>query len=219
MFLETGGVSRAWPYVVLLDTSAAMSSTDSPSLASPIDLLNRALPTFREQLLCNSAARTSVNMAMITFGGTPALVQDWTNVQDMSIPVLTPAGSAPLGPAILMALDMLEARRAWYRQNFIPSYIPRLIILTEGLPDPDTELTAAIGRLTTLQKIAAGAKSPKLEVYAINIKPDPWVTRQLKSITNRTYELKDMAFRELFGWMSNLLLDDEELLPEQVTFV
>src|SRR5580700_10758715 len=143
-FLDKENQARRCPCVLLLDTSASMSSGSTPALGRPIDLLNSALPTFRKELMDDPTAKQSVELAVITFGGTPTVIQDWTDAEHLATPELRPNGSTPLGPAIQMALDMIDARRALHRQNAIASFVPWLFILTDGQPDPGAELSEAI---------------------------------------------------------------------------
>jgi uncharacterized protein YegL len=194
-FLDETNHNRRCPCVLLLDTSASMSG-------SPIELLNRALPTFRQELLEDPTAKKSVELAVITFGGTPAVIQHWTDVEGMVTPVLTTNGTTPLGPAMQMAVDMIEARRALYVQKAISSFVPWMFILTDGQPDSGPELTTAIQRVTSLREAAPGGKAPKLVVFACSTDPDPAITGRLKAITPKVFELHNMAFRELFVWLS-----------------
>jgi uncharacterized protein YegL len=115
---------------------------------------------------------------------------------------LIPTGNTPLGPAMQMALDMVESRRALHRQNGIASYVPWLFILTDGAPDEGAELTAAVERAKKLQQVAPGSKSPKLIVYACCTDTRAEVMSRLNDVTSRAYKLEGMAYREVFLWLS-----------------
>src|SRR5262249_31972977 len=76
---QAGGVEFAenpesrCPCVLLLDTSHSMHG-------ERIQSLNQALPILREELLKDPKAQQSVELAIITFGGTPKVVQEFVTV-------------------------------------------------------------------------------------------------------------------------------------------
>jgi uncharacterized protein YegL len=212
-FLDKENQARRCPCVLLLDTSGSMSQDPQGGAGRPIDLVNQALPGFRQAILDDSTARDSVELAVITFGGSPKAIQDWTDVEHLVFPTLTPNGNTPLGPAIQMALDMIESRRALYRQSGIASFVPWLFILTDGAPDEGVELTAAIGRAKELQQVAPGSKSPKLIVYACSTDTRPEVMSRLSDVTSRAYKLEGMAYREVFLWLSASLTTVSKAAP------
>lgn len=194
-FLDKENQTRRCPCVLLLDTSGSMAG-------EPIRALNLALPQFRQAIADDSTARNSIELAIITFGGVPQVAQDWTDIDHLTLPVLGSSGGTPLGPALQMGLDMIEARRQFYKQNAVGSYVPWVFILTDGAPDEGPELTAAVSRAQQLQQVGSGGRSPRVIVYACSTNTDPKVMGRLKSITERTYALSGMAFREVFLWLS-----------------
>ena len=201
-FLDRGNQARRCPCILLLDTSGSMSQDPQGSNRRPIDLLNSALPEFRQAISDDSTARDSVELAVITFGGSPNVIQDWTDIEHLAVPTLTPNGNTPLGPAMQMAVDMIESRRALYHQHKITSFVPWLFILTDGAPDTGPELIAAIDRVDKLQQVTAGSKSPKLIVYACSTDTREEVMGRLRAVTSRAYKLDGMAYREVFLWLS-----------------
>jgi uncharacterized protein YegL/DNA-binding transcriptional regulator YhcF (GntR family) len=201
-FLDKENQARRCPCVLLLDTSGSMSQDPRGSSRRPIDLLNSALPEFRQAIADDGTARDSIEMAVITFGGTPNVIQDWTDVEHWAVSTLTADGNTPLGPAMQMAADMIESRRALYRQNDISSYVPWMFILTDGAPDQGPELVAAISRVEQMQQVTAGSKSPKLIAYACSTDTREEAMSRLRAVTPRTYKLEGMAYREVFLWLT-----------------
>jgi uncharacterized protein YegL len=211
-FLDKENQARRCPCILLLDTSYSMNDDPLGGQQRPIDLLNSALPAFQEALMSDPTARQAVELAIITFGGSPITIQDWTDVEHLQIPTLSPSGSTPLGPAIMMAINLIDARRTVYRQNSIASYVPWLFILTDGQPD-DSGLQEAVRRVQAMQQVAPGSKSPKLIAYACSTDTRPDVMGRLKAITPRAFELRGMAFRELFQWLSASLKTVSKAAP------
>src|SRR4051794_4816078 len=61
------------PCVLLLDTSKSMSG-------QRIDALNQGLVAFRDELLKDSLARQRVEIAIVTFGGSVRVIQNFVTV-------------------------------------------------------------------------------------------------------------------------------------------
>jgi uncharacterized protein YegL len=104
------------PVILLLDTSGSMSG-------QPIQELNRGLAAFKEDVLRDSQASLSVEMAIVTFGPVQ-LTQGFTTIDQFTPPKLEASGDTPMGEAIEYALDLLEARKTTYKDNGILYYRP-----------------------------------------------------------------------------------------------
>src|ERR1051326_788339 len=85
------------PCVLLLDTSKSMSG-------EPITALNDGLRVFREELLKDTLARQRVEVAIVTFGGSVQVVQNFVTVDSFNPPLLEPRGQTPMGTGVLQAL-------------------------------------------------------------------------------------------------------------------
>jgi uncharacterized protein YegL len=115
------------PVILLLDTSRSMSGP-------PIEELNRGLMAFKDDLLRDTQASLSVEVAIIQFGKTVKLVQDFVTVDEFSPPHLRADGLTPMGQAINYALDLLEQRKTTYKSNGIQYYRPWVFMITDGAP-------------------------------------------------------------------------------------
>lgn len=115
------------PVILLLDTSGSMSG-------QPIQELNRGLAAFKEDVLKDSQASLSVEVAMITFGSIAKLIQDFVTIDQFTPPVLEVDGLTPMGAAIEYALDFLENRKQTYKDNGILYYRPWVFLITDGAP-------------------------------------------------------------------------------------
>jgi uncharacterized protein YegL len=207
-FLDKENQTRRCPCIVLLDTSGSMSG-------EPISKLNAALPLIKGAIDNDNTARNAVELAVVTFGGHAQVVQDWTDIEHLAIPSLAAGGGTPLGAALLMAMDMIESRRAVYKHSAIPCYVPWVFILTDGAPDRDDQLNAAISRAQQLQQVVPPSKAPKLIVFACSTDTSPEAMGLLKSVTQRTFELAGMAFQEVFVWLAASLSKSARATPGQ----
>jgi len=95
------------PVILLLDTSGSM-------YGQPIQELNRGLAAFKEDVLRDSQASLSVEMAIVTFGPVQ-LTQGFTTIDQFTPPKLEANGDTPMGEAIEYALDLIEGRKFTYK--------------------------------------------------------------------------------------------------------
>src|SRR5476651_414783 len=128
-----GGVSFAenpdprCPCILLLDTSSSMEG-------APIAALNAGLKTYKDELAADSLAAKRVEVALVTFGGEVSLVRDFGAVSEFRPPLLQPTGDTPMGAAVTLALDLLQARKQLYKENAIQFYRPWVFLITDGAP-------------------------------------------------------------------------------------
>ena len=125
------------PVVLVLDNSGSMGGP-------PIQQLNEGLQLFQSELVVDFASKR-VDVAIVTFG--PVRVEtDFTNVMHFVPPTISAAADTPMGAAIEKALEILQARKAVYKQNGIAYYRPWVFLITDGAP------TDAVSRATQLIK-------------------------------------------------------------------
>ena len=124
------------PCVLLLDTSGSMGG-------APIRALNEALLQYREELLVDGLAAKRVEVAVVSFGGQVQVLSDFTTADAFSPPILSPSGETPMGHAILRAVEMIQERKAVYRQSGVMFYRPWIFLITDGAPTDAWEEAAA----------------------------------------------------------------------------
>ena len=101
------------PCVLLLDVSGSMSG-------QPIAELNEGLVTLKDTLSADSLASKRAEIAIVTFGGTVNVIQDFVTAEHFQPPHLTASGNTPMGQAIVTGLDMLATRKNAYRATASP---------------------------------------------------------------------------------------------------
>ena len=176
------------PVVLLLDTSASMQG-------EPIRELNAGILVFNESVRRDSLSSLRVEVAIITFGETVQLVQDFVTISQFYPPTLGTNGRTPMGEAILYALDILEDRKITYRNNNMQYYQPWVFLITDGAPT-DTWDRAA-------QRVRQAETDKKLSFFTVGVKGANFdALRQIAPPTRSPLMLKGLNFKDLFVWLS-----------------
>lgn len=176
------------PVILLLDTSRSMTGR-------PIQELNEGLKTFKDDLLRDTQASLSVEVAIIEFGKNVKLVQDFVTVDDFTPPVLQADGMTPMGQAIEYALDILEQRKATYKANGIQYYRPWVFMITDGAPT-DAWRNAS-------QRLQEAERNNKLLFFAAGVEgADMDTLRYIVPPERPPVMLNGLDFTSLFIWLS-----------------
>lgn len=185
------------PCVLILDKSGSMQGR-------PIAELNQGLRTLREELSADPLASRRVELAVVSFGPVTQDVE-FVEVSRFTPPALSAAGDTPMGRAVLTALDMLEARKAVYRQHGIQRYRPWAFLITDGAP---TDSIAEAAR-----RVREAEEAKELAFFAIGV--DGADFDRLRQLAVREpLRLKGLAFRELFQWLSTSLSSVSRSRPD-----
>ncbi len=177
------------PVILLLDVSGSMSG-------EPIQELNRGLAAFKEDVVKDSQAALSVEVAIVTFGSSVQLTQDFVNIEHFTPPQLKADGLTPMGEAIESGLNLLENRKKTYKDNGILYYRPWVFLITDGVPTDKAKLNNAA------QLLKKAESKKRLCFFSVGVQgADFNVLRQL-STKHPPVMLNGLDFRSLFVWLS-----------------
>lgn len=193
--------------VLVLDTSGSMSG-------APIAALKEGLRRLAGSLRENALTRLRVELALITFGGI-VRVHDFGNrtfvsPDEFNPPELEAMGNTPMGLAVRKALELLQQRKSWYKQQGLDYFRPWLLLITDGEPtDADWETVANAARQEESRK--------GVLIFPIGVEGANFNKLAKFSAERSPLKLNGLAFEELFQWVSNSLSAIASSRPEEQT--
>lgn len=174
------------PCVLLLDTSTSMRG-------ARIAGLNDGLLALERDLQGDALARRRVELAIVTFGGSVQVLQDFITADQFAAPRLNAGGGTPMGAAITTALDLLAARKTAYRDNGISYYRPWAFLITDG--EPTGEWRAAA------ERVRAEEAGRRVAFFAVGVE-DADMARLAEIAVRTPIRLRGLDFTSLFLWLS-----------------
>jgi uncharacterized protein YegL len=174
--------------MLVLDTSGSMSG-------QPIQELSQGIVDFIHSVQRDDIAALSVELSIITFGGTVSEVMPFTTMAEVSIhqPSLPADGQTPMGQAVFLALQRLEERKEAYKKVGAAYYQPWMVLISDGAPTDDWEVAADKARA-----LSANRKLVALPVGVANA--DMNILGRFSS--KPAVHLQGVKFGALFEWLS-----------------
>jgi uncharacterized protein YegL len=175
---------------LLLDTSRSMSG-------EPIRQLNDGFAFFCDEVKADELAQKRTEVSVITFGGTARVQIPFTEGRDLQPQPLIATGATPMGAAIMLGLDELDAQKQAYKQSGLEYYRPWLFVITDGSPTDPAEFALAADRVRS----AEAAKA--LTCFAVGVGDHADMDKLSELSTGREpVKLQGLCFKELFVWLS-----------------
>ncbi|MBR5493846.1 MAG: hypothetical protein IKV77_12080 [Alistipes sp.] len=111
--------------VLVLDISGNMRG-------KPIEMLNKSLNAFYNEICQNDIVSQKIEIALISSNDTVQLLQMPSLVENFTMPTLEARGSTTIAQAMMLAIDLIERRKKWYKLQGIPYYSPSIALITNG---------------------------------------------------------------------------------------
>ena len=183
-------------------------------LAVPIRELNEGIKTFKDALDSDPLASLRVETAIVTFDDFVEVVQDFATVDALKTPRLRASGETSTAAAINRALDMIEQRKAMYREAGVSYYRPWVVMMTDGAStDGEQQMREAS------ERVHQAEEAKQLAFFSVGVEGADM--DELNRIGPRgAVPLDGLAFKEFFLWLSSSMtrvsaskVDDEIDLP------
>ena len=204
------------PITVCVDCSFSMRQQHR------LDRVMEGLESFCRELSANETACASVELCIVSYGGTMARVeQDFTPPDRVRLPKLTAAGETPLADAVKTALHNLDMRKQRYQDNGNSYYRPWLILMGDG---DETMSTKELNEAAALLKEESDAKH--LNVLCVTVGDEQrmeYASLMKLAPDGKVHYLRDLKFKEFFSWLSRSIektsqsMSGEEVYYEPTT--
>jgi uncharacterized protein YegL len=174
---------------LLLDTSSSMNG-------APIASLNQGYDALREALAEDPLARKRTEIAVITFGGQERLAVPFTEGRDLKPTTFAANGGTPMGAAVDLGLDQLQARKQEYKDAGLEYFRPWLFVITDGSPTDGGRFTQAAARVRDVEA------QKGVTVFPVGVQGADMGTLAQLSAKREPLMLDGLKFIELFQWLS-----------------
>lgn len=228
--LENNPMARV-PICLCLDTSGSMGAvTDDGTLhdtgkkifvdgrewnlveggTSRIEELQKGVQAFYDEIRSDEVAQYAAEICIVTFDNEAKCIVDFANInRQLEIPELQAQGDTYMGEGVNLALDLLEKRKAEYKDKGVDYYQPWLVLMTDGIPNGDESvLKQAIERTRKM------AEAKKLVIFPIGIGDEADMEVLHKFSPKRVpLKLKGLKFKEFFQWLSASVSRTSQSIP------
>jgi len=190
-----GNSKQRTPCVIVLDCSGSMDG-------NPINELNAGLREFKNSLMDDPQAMTSVCVSFIAVGGpnsSAELMMDFVDAVDFQPVELSADGGTPLGAGIILALDKIEEFKSEAKSHSQKYTRPWLFVMSDGEPtDPSDVWAEAVRRA---KEAEVGKKAVIFSIAVGNAN-----TNRLQEISEKSVaKMSGVKFKEFFVWLSGSL--------------
>lgn len=114
---------------------------------SKLDKLNEGLFSFFEEIVDDDTTDQRLELAIITFNDNVQIVQEPALPSNIAIQPLEADGETALVEAVYSAIDLVIARKAWYKQTGQLYYRPWIILMTDGEPNRGSNINELSNRI------------------------------------------------------------------------
>lgn len=201
------------PCMVVLDTSASMDG-------APIRQLNSGFRSFLQALNNDEVASCSVEVSVISAGGRVNEQLPFTAAMNIDhCNTFSAGGSTPLGAAVELALQKLEARKDQYRKAGVAYFQPWLVIISDGAPTDAWQAAAARAKQLSsnrkLVSLAIGVENADMQILGeFSHRPAilldglkfgeffEWLSASMSQVSNSASTTASVALPPMDGWAS-----------------
>lgn len=193
--------------VLVLDVSGSM-------IGLPIAELEKGIADFYTEIQNEPSTLDKLEVSIITFGSRVKHLQAPTLLHNKKAPELVASGSTVLVDGVRAGIAQIEARKNWYKETGQAYYRPWLVLITDGAPEEDQDVTGLIAELK------ADMETKKYSLLTVGVAgADMEILSQLARYSIPPVRLQGLKFVEFFKWLSaslglNADDDDDDFIME-----
>ena len=135
-------ITRKVPICLCIDVSGSMSNVDGSNM-SKIEEVNKYVNVFLDYVRNDERAKKISDICIITFGGTVNVVSSYNSIENIPNQNFKAGGGTPLGEAVNKAVELLDTRRKYYKDNNIEHWKPIMLLMSDGEPTDSYQSSAA----------------------------------------------------------------------------
>ena len=164
---------------------------------SKLDLLNEGLRDFYNESCSDETTSQRLELCIVTFNDSVNVVQEPALPDNVNIPELEGSGDTALADAVNEAIDIVQARKNWYKQTGQPYYRPWIILMTDGEPNADQDIDGLARR------IKSDTAAKRYAFLPVGVEgADMNVLQRIAGEGMGAAKLKGMRFSQFFKWLS-----------------
>ena len=161
---------------------------------SKLDNLIIGLRQFYDDIENDETTSQRLEVAVITFNDVVEVVQYPSLITNCKMPKLAASGDTALVDAVNNAIEMVDARKRWYKKTNQPYYRPWIILMTDGEPNEGQDIQ------TLANRIKIDIEDKRYEFLPIGV--DNANMSTLTMLDSRALKLKGTKFSAFFKWLS-----------------
>lgn len=175
--------------LILVDTSGSMGG-------ERIKSVNDGLRQFYQQLLADEQAKDIIDVAVVSFNDSVEVIQEFMPVSLVTeIPELTATGLTAMGKGLETAIEMVLERKRIYDMEGIESFIPWIVMFTDGAPTDD--ISVAKQRLDA-ENAKSNSGRGRIQLWTLAVEGASIDT--LQSLTPRNLWITGNDYSKIFDW-------------------
>lgn len=163
---------------------------------SRLDKLNEGLQNFYEEISNDDTTSQRLEISIVTFNDTVTILQEPSLISNMHMPTLEADGETALVDAVYEAIDIVAARKKWYKQTNQPYYRPWIILMTDGEPNEGQDIDNLADRI----KLDTASKRYAFLPIGVD-EADMDVLQKIQG-NIPAKKLKGTKFSSFFKWLS-----------------
>lgn len=179
---------------------------------SRLDKLREGLASFYKDIEDDPATAQKLEVAVITFNDDVKILQNPALIEECPPPHINAHGMTNISDAMNTAMELVEARKKWYRSTGQNYYRPWIILITDGEPNAGQDMNYLA------QKIRDEVARKHFEFLPIGVDNANMNILNILSANIKALPLEGTKFSQFFRWLSasmSTIISDEDTQFEQ----